>query len=237
MTECGYIEKGFTTRAAAKRLGVGRHEVVRLIHAGKLDAQRTDSGAFVVSAASLSAYEKPRRAKGRPWSAETAWAALDLLGGGFAEWLDYQRRWRLGKKLRSIGAEELCWLARNRQEAKTYTCFGSMLDVVRDSTIATGFSACGDTLQAVGLAPCPSLADGYVRDGGLGGIVAKLCLVESEAGEATLRVAHGLPDKYAGLDEMPPAVVAADFAVSVDPRERRCGLEYLEVLLDEYREA
>lgn len=237
MPERGYIEGGFTTQAAAKKLGVGRHEVVRLIHAGKLAAQRTDSGSFVVSSASLSAYEKPRRAKGRPWRAETAWAALDLLGGGSAEWLDYQRRWRLDKKLRSIGAEELCWLSRNRQEAGTYTCFGSMLDVVRGATIATGYSACAGTLQAVGLAPCPTLVDGYARGGDASGLVVGLCLVESEAGEATLRVAHGLPDEYASLPEMPAAVVAADFAISVDPRERRCGLDYLEGLLDAYREA
>ena len=60
-------------------------------------------------------------------------------------------------------------------------------------------------------------------------------LVEDATGSSTARFASDLPDSLADATEMPAAVVAADLAMSVDARERRCGLDYLEGLLDGMR--
>lgn len=237
MERAGMVERGYTTRGAANLLGVSQREVVRLIEADKISARLTESGFYVIDELSLSSYRLAKRAKGRPWAADTAWAALDLLGGGDAGWLDYRRRWSLMKKLETCSAEDVVWLARNRQTPRHYRCSPSAMPLVREAVIRTGSSASAPTMHAIGFSETPLLVDGYVPGSSLDGFASAYCLRESSRGEATLRVAHGLPDKYADLAEMPPAVVAADFALSIDPRERRCGLEYLEGLLDEYKQS
>lgn len=236
MERAGMVERGYTTRGAANLLGVSQREVVRLIEADKISARLTESGFYVIDELSLSSYRLAKRAKGRPWAADTAWAALDLLGGGDAGWLDYRRRWSLMKKLETCSAEDVVWLARNRQTLRRYKCSPSVAPLVKKSVIRTGSASSASTMHVIGLSEAPSLVDGYVAEGLLDKLADAYCMREGTRGEVTLRVAHGLPSEFSRLAEMPPAVAAADLALSANVREHDCGLNYLEGLLDEYKQ-
>ena len=70
------MASGYTTSQAARLLGVGRHEVARLVRNGILRARKTDSGTLAIDPDSVHAHEALSQFKGRPWSPQTAWAAL-----------------------------------------------------------------------------------------------------------------------------------------------------------------
>ncbi len=76
--------------------------------------------------------------------------------------------------------------------------------------------------------------DGYTTKE-LESIVAKFHLVPDRAGKCTIRVPHDLPKALSGIKKLPLTVVAADLAGSVNTRERKCGLNYLQRKLDDYR--
>ncbi len=114
------MASGYTASQAARLLGMGRHEVARLVRNGILRARKTDSGALAIDPGSVHAHGALSQFKGRPWSPQTAWAALLAIGGDDVSWLEYHKRRRLLLKLREIGAGELIWLARNRMEARRY---------------------------------------------------------------------------------------------------------------------
>ncbi|WP_165053290.1 hypothetical protein [Adlercreutzia sp. ZJ305] len=227
------ISSGYTASQAARLLGVGRHEVARLVRAGALRARKTDSGNLVVDPGSVHAHGALSPFRGRPWSPQTAWAALLALGGDDASWLEYHKRRRLFLKLREIGAEELVWLARNRMEARRYLVSPSFEDDVREALVASGMAS--PFASRLGLASTAPVLDGYALGRTPEEVERGLFLVEDASGPCTVRFAKGLPGSLADAAEMPEPVVAADLAMSADARERRCGLDYLEGLLDGMR--
>ncbi len=227
------IASGYTASQAARLLDVGRHEVARLVRAGVLLARKTDSGDLVVDPGSVHGRRALSQFKGRPWDQQTAWAALLALGGGDVSWLEYHKRRRLFLKLGEIGAEELVWLARNRMEARRYLVSPSFEDDVRGALVATGMAS--SFVSDLGLASTVPVLDGYAVGRTQEEIERDFFLVEDASGPCTVRFAKGLPDFLAGVVEMPGPIVAADLAMSVDARERRCGLDYLEGLLDGMR--
>ncbi len=228
--ESGYdISSGYTASQAARLLGVGRHEVARLVRTGVLRAWKTDSGDLVVDPGSVHARRALSQFKGRPWDSQTAWAALLALGGDDASWLEYHKRRRLFLKLKEIGAEELVWLARNRMEARRYLVSPSFEDDVKEALVATGMAS--SFASCLGLASMAPVLDGYAVGRTPEEVERDFFLVQDASGPCTVRFAKDLPDFLAGAAEMPKPVVAADLAMSVDARERRCGLDYLEGLL------
>ncbi len=232
--ESGYgISSGYTASQAARLLGVGRHEVARLVRAGVLRARKTDSGNLVVDPVSVHAHGALPQFKGRPWSSQTAWAALLTLGGDDTSWLEYHKRRRLFLKLKEIGAKELVWLARNRMEARRYLISPSFEDDVKEALIASGMAS--SFVSDLGLASAAPVLDGYAVGRTPEEIERDFFLVEDASGPCTVRFAKDLPDSLRGATEMPESVVAADLAISVDAREQRCGLNYLEGLLDGMR--
>lgn len=230
----GYdISSGYTTSQAARLLGIGRHEVARLARVGILRAGKTDSGSLVVDPDSVHAQGALSQFKGRPWSPQTAWAALFALDGDEVLWLEYHKRRRLFLKLKEISAEELVWLARNRMEIRRYLVSPSFEDDVRGALVATGMAS--SFAFDLGLASLVPVLDGYVIGRTPEEVERDFFLVEGSSGSCTVRFARDLPDSLACADEMPESVVAADLAMSVDVRERRCGLDYLKGLLDGMR--
>lgn len=227
------IASGYTASRAAKLLGVGRHEVARLVRNGTLHAQKTDSGELVVDPNSVHAHEALFPFKGRPWSPQTAWAALLALGGDDVSWLEYHKRRRLFLKLKDIGAEKLVWLARNRMDARGYLVSPSFEDDVREALVATGMAS--SFVAELGLAPTTPVLDGYSIGRTVEEFEHDFFLVEDTSGPCIVRYAKDLPTSLEDMTEMPEPVVAADLAMSVDARERRCGLGYLEGLLDGMR--
>ena len=84
-----------STAEAASRLGVSQRQVQRLIATDELRATRTAGDAWVLDALAVNAMTRKRRQRGRPWAPETAWAALWLLSGLAADWLDRRTASRL----------------------------------------------------------------------------------------------------------------------------------------------
>ena len=93
------IPPGYSSSQAARQLGISQHEVARLVRTGTLTAQKLESGMYVVDPGSVQGLAQSRAAKGRPWDAETAWAALLLLDGEDSIGLNYHKSRRLRSKL------------------------------------------------------------------------------------------------------------------------------------------
>ena len=92
-----------STAEAASRLGVSQRQVQRLIATDELRATRTAGDAWVLDALAVNAMTRKRRQRGRPWAPETAWAALWLLSGLAADWLDRRTASRLQERLARLG--------------------------------------------------------------------------------------------------------------------------------------
>lgn len=226
------IPAGYSTAQAAERLGVSQHEVSRLVRAGYLTAVMSDAGIYIIDPDSVHRQEKNVRMKGRPWDADTAWGALMLLDGEASSGLSYHRDRRLRLKLTEISAEELVALLRKRMTAMRFSVSPSFADDLRERLSLTGVSS--SHALSLGIAADENREiDGY--PGSADAVVEKLFLFPDNSGSCILRDPCGIPEKLRGLKEMPPAVVAADLATSIDERERRCGLDYLERKLDEFR--
>ena len=118
-------------------------------------------------------------------------------------------------------------------EARRYLVSPSFEDDVRMALVATGMASV--LANDLGLASTAPVLDGYVVGMTAEELERDFFLVEDATGSCTARFASDLPDSLADATEMPAAVVAADLAMSVDARERRCGLDYLEGLLDGMR--
>jgi excisionase family DNA binding protein len=217
-----------TTEDAAERLGVSRRQVQRLIASGELAAQRTAGDAWLVDALALNALARARPSRGRPWTAETAWAALWWLSGLDVDWLGGRTEARLRDRLRSLSANDLVLAARRRATAHHFRASASFLAPLRAEVVLTGASA---TSPAVfDLTSDESRVDAYCAAGSAGDLAARFHLAPAARGNVTLRETLLTPvvrDRHA----MPTAVVALDLAESVEPRERAAGRRVLEGLL------
>lgn len=234
MEERRNIPAGYSTAQVAKRLGVSQHEVSRLIRVGSLEATMTDAGIYVINPDSVHRHERVARMKGRPWDPDTAWAALLLLEGEASSGLGYHRERRLRLKLAEVSAERLVTLMRKRMTAMRFSVSPSFAEDLKGCLTLSGISS--PYAASLGLTAGSSQGvDGYPI-GSVDELVEKFFLFPDGGGTCILRESHGLPDKLKGLPDMPPVVVAADLAVSVDERERCCGLEYLDRRLDEFRD-
>lgn len=233
MTEQHNIPSGYSTSQAAKLLDVSQHEVARLVRAGALNACKIDAGPYVIDAESVQRRMSSTVSKGRPWDAETAWAALLMLDGIDIPNIGYHKRRRLRLKLADISAEELIALSRKRMRASAYRCSPSFTDEVRREISLSGGAS--PWVNAMGLAtPVADTIDGYALRPEAE-IARDFFLLADTTGTCILRTAYDLPEPLRTLRVMPPIIVAADLALSTDARERRCGLDFLEEKLNEHR--
>ncbi|NLA36975.1 MAG: DNA-binding protein [Actinobacteria bacterium] len=173
---------------------------------------------------------KHGRHNGRPWSAATDWAALALLSGEHADWLDAAAISRLGHRLRTSSASELCWMTRRRATVHRMRGWGK-----DEGLLHTGVSALRDPAmsQLFDLTAVERGADGYVHARDFADLATRLGLIDDVDGDVTVRV---VPDDagYA-VDHVLTAAVAIDLAESLDTRESAAGLRVLEDLLDAFR--
>lgn len=225
------ISNGYTTAQAAVLLGVDTHEVTRLYRTGAIVGQKIAGGILLLDSASVQEFYNAPRKAGRPWDAQTAWAALLLLEGVEVDAIPYHRMRRLKQKLATITAEELVWLARKRQSAQRYNVSPSFSEDLRSALCLTGMSA--SSASDLGLVVNSKIIDGYSKDAPM--LAEELYLMPDAIGNCTVRSAIGAPSELLEMTEMPIAVVAADLALSLDSRERRCGLDYLKGALDAIR--
>ena len=229
------IPGGYSTSQAAERLGVSRHEVARLVRAGTLDARMIDAGLYVVDPGSVQRRAAATVLRGRPWDARTAWAALLALEGEGDLGIAYHAERRLRRRLAEVSAEELAALSGKRMRVIRYRCAPSFADDVRGSLSLSGVSSPWASDMGLAVSACDGI-DGYVLRAEAD-IVRDCFLIADAGGGCVLREARDLPEPLRGLPSMPPTVAAADLALSADERERRCGLDFLEGRLREYRES
>lgn len=219
-----------TAADAAEHLQVSQRQVRRLASKGVLATTRVVGRTLLLDAASVHQLAGRVRHNGRPWSAATAWAALAMLSGQNAPWMDPAAASRLRHRLRGARATEVAWLARGRAHVHQMQGWG------RDTgLIPTGVSALREPQLAAlfDLSPAERGADGYVVARHFGDVVTNLGLFDDIEGDITVRV---VPDD-AGypLDRPLIAAVAVDLSESLDTREAAAGERVLDDLLDAFR--
>lgn len=218
-----------TTEAAAQRLGVSQRQVQRLIASGELAAQRTAGDAWLVDALALNALSRSRPARGRPWSAETAWAALWSLSGLEADWLGTRTAARMRDRLEHLDTKTLVHACRRRATVYSYRASDSFLDGLRATITLTGASA--TTVADFEMPPDLTRVDGYCTPDTLTDLVTSSHLTRDDRGNVTLRVVDGPAEALLDGPAMPIGVVAIDLAESYEPRERSAGVRVLKRLL------
>ena|GEM_PF-691176 len=224
----------YTTGEAADRLGVSIHQVARLIKAGDLDAIKSVGGAYVIEAVSLHTYMRLRGGRGRPYSAEVAWAALWLLSDLEVDWLTYQQSRRLREKLNEVGAEELVWAVRRRAQLQRMRIDASFFNIALQSLLVSGASS--PHLSRIGLTQSTSSIEGYLYEKDLTEFMRNTHAVAATDVNAMIRILDkSVPIDLTDRSEMPLATVAVDLASSLHERDQKAGIETLELLLEKYR--
>jgi hypothetical protein len=215
-----------STRDVAARLHLSPRQVQRLVAHG--DLRQPVRG--VLDADSVDRYEATTRgARRRPWSPETAWAAVALLSGVTPTSLQGSQLSRLRGRLRAISAEDLVERARARAEVTRWLAHRSTVPRLRPDVITPA--------RALGLAAVPDTGvDGYVPVDRVAGLVTAHGLVDDLGrGQVTLRATAEHPGLVRDLAER-GVLAALDLATSLDPRERRVATDALQVVLDRYRD-
>lgn len=231
-----------TTEQAAAQLKVNQSRVRALIAAGGLKARRigrqwmVDADSLDQQAALIGA-----GATGRPMAKRIAWAAADLADGGSAEWLSSADRSRLRGRLSSVMVAEVAqrWLSSRSDQVQRYRVGVDDLEALltSDGVVRTGVSAV--ETYGPGLATSGS-ADAYVDDKTAVELVQDFFLVESAAGNLTLRVVR--PDYHlisartlSGRVTATRLIVGADLADEAEVRTRAAGLRLITAVLSELR--
>jgi len=201
--------------------------------------QEASSGALFFDVHSVAEYARLRQGRGRPMSAEVAWAALWLLSGFEVDWLSYQAQRRLYIRLREIDAKGLVWSLRRRAVTERLRIDTSFFDVVREKIVLTGVSSAA--VNGLELTVASDRLEGYIPEENLRTIIGfshavPACMRAWQSANFIVRaVGLRVPSTVFERVDMPIAVVAVDLAMSSNTRERSAGLCKLEELLDEWR--
>lgn len=229
-----------TTKDAATTLGTDVKTVRAWVHSGRLPLAGRAGRNFLLDPASVQRLAGYSRRRGPGWGRKTAWAAINLLSGGGAEWLIPQNRSRLRTALRNstMDAARMHALARNRSTVHRYRGHRSVTDVLAGKVVSTGTAAVAGNQNAAlrfGLASGHRHVDGYVGVGATESLTKAFALTPDPAGDIVLREADL---KYIpAADVAPAAAIALDLMDSLSTRERSAGERVLNELLDRFRGA
>ena len=234
----GVTIDALSVQAAAQLLGVsekhvqhlGRSNQVRYLHRGLLDG------------ASVRAYQANHQGRHtRGWSAETAWAAIELLSGGMADWLGQAQVSRLRTRLRDLDATNLVVAARNRALVGRYSGHSSTsARLLNEATTVASRALSG----LVGDDPRIG-HDFYVDIADRDRLLRVHGLRSDPQGNFTLRAVTTTPrgaltrrvtlDRVQDLLDNGEVLTALDFAASDDARERSVALRVLDDALRSFR--
>jgi excisionase family DNA binding protein len=226
----------FTTQEAAEVLQVSKFEVLRLVHAGELEAVRIGNKSYLISTISAHEYESVKQGRGRPFTPSNAWGALWILSALEAPWLTYQQRRRIKLKQLEAHADDLVWLVRRRARRWQVRINENLVEKTRESLIVSGISS--PFLTEIGLTKSNVKIEGYIYEHDSERVFKEgLARIGSPA-NATIHVIPNELEQVLGVvKEMPLSVVACDLASSIEERDRTVGLEVIGRLLDEQRRA
>lgn len=219
---------------AGRQLGLSVRQVQRLTESGVLVQVGSVGRTKLIDAESVHRVKAQGLRRGRPWSAETIAAALDVLTEGDTTRLSSVERKRLRERLAGQSAEDLVRATRPRAKARRYRASASFLDRLRKEVALTGASAIdNDTALAkeFGLGQGAQVnVDGYVDRTAADRLIRVCHLIADAQGNVTLRVTD-----IDSLMTTSALAVAMDLAESLDPRERSAGLTFLRQRLKSLR--
>lgn len=214
-----------TASELAVRLGVTRRRATDLLASSVIAGRRLANGMWLADTESVTRYEvaAPLQ-RGRTLDDATAWGVLWELSGLDATWLTPSTRSRVRRRIRLSSAEDIARAVAGRTTARRYRAANA--ERAAEGLIATGRAAAGRL--GTDMIDDRRRVSGYVRSGTADEYARAHFMVADLAGQDVI-YENSLPIQY---DEasMPPAVIAADLAVSTDTRERSAGLESLERL-------
>ena len=223
-----------TSSQAAAELGVSSHQIAMLVKNGEVNALRPGRS-LLIDPYSLRQYKLMRRGKGRPLSPDVAWGALWVLSGLEASWLSYHQQRRLYLKLDGISARDLIWQMRKRCTLRVFRAGADQLDDLRKALLLSGKST--DRPDIFGMPGNTHEIEGYADETQAQKMKEGFGLVEDIAGNVLVHIPASEPWDMADIEghalngQMPVAAVAADLAVSLDPRESHAGTAALQILL------
>lgn len=227
------LTDAMTSSEAARELGVGVRQVERLVAAGSITRVGTVGRAALIDPASVHRLRTRGVRRGRPWTAATSLAAIDLLTIGRTDRLGQVERSRLISRLRGMTAEDVVRATQGRARARRYRASASFLDRIRTAATLTGTSAIDADRAVAGQFGLSSstrdMADAYVDRRTAEQLIARCHLVEDARGNVTLRATEAL---HEGGTIAPVIVVALDLADSLDVRERAAGITLLQNRLE-----
>jgi hypothetical protein len=205
---------------AAQQLGVTTRQVQYLVARG--DLRSVARG--LIDRTSLDRHIATRQgSRHRAWSESTAWAAVAMLSDLPAPWLGPTQLSRLRNNLRQQTAVELVSRARGRAKVRRYQGHSRAAERLRREVVDTSGAA-----TALGLIEARDRVDGYVAVHDLNKIVTRHALVEDAEGQYTLRATAMELETVRALAEKTAVLTALDLAESLDTRERRAGLNFLD---------
>ena len=211
---------------ASRQLGVSIRQIQRLAATGALTQVGNVGRSKLIDARSVQRLKARGSRRGRPWTAETIAAAIDLLTDGDTERLSSLERRRLRGRLSALSAEDLVRATSSRADVRRYRTSSSFLDRLSAEVTPSGLDAVDrdpSLAKTFGLTRSSRASvDGYVDEKAARALVRECHMVEDEQGNVTLRVTP-----IDSLKEPNTVTVALDLADSLDTRVRSAGLTYL----------
>lgn len=152
----------------------------------------------------------------RAWSPRTAWAALELMTGGAAAWMESSQRSRLRRELADLDPERVVSKLRNRAEVRSYRVNPTRVPLVEAEVALVG------------------PGDGYVDESVLHRLISEQQMVRVVPGNITLRVlpADVGQDFAAMVISHGDVVAGVDLMTSDDPAQRRAGEDMVAAALE-----
>ena len=214
-----YVD-GLQVAEAAQELDLSVQRIRALLASGVLRGDKV-AGRWFVDAESIERWRHRRDARGRPLSANNAWAVLFAFSGREPDWLSPWDKSRLGKRL----AEDWrCLIPRlqNRAEVRTFYVHPSQISrMSSDRRLVLGGISAGKSggSKVIG----HDELEAYVRESDLARVISRYKLAKSGRPNVVLHVVSGRWPFRQGARSAPPAVVAMDLIESGDPRSMREG--------------
>lgn len=225
------ITGAITTRDAAARLGITQVSIRQLIRNGQLTAVGTAGRTILLDRASVERLAAAGTRRGRAWTARTAWAALALLSDQNPTWISSSEKSRLKSRLRTLDADAVCILARNKDKTIRFRATQDGLAALSGHLIASGASAMSETptAETFGMSGGSGTVEGYAMAGDARALADAFGLVEDPDGNAVIHEVD-FPEPFAG-GRAPVAAIAVDLMGSLATRERSAGQRVINELL------
>ena len=229
-------ERLLTTAEAADRLGVTQNRVQAMIRQGGLRVVHIDSRRSLIPLQSVKDARRCVGHSGRPYAEGTAMAALLLLSGGRADWINPQQAYRIRRQLSQITVDDLVRNVRRRAVIREYQASVGMTQAIRGHVRE---SASEPTVRKQLQLMEAEVIEGYVSSQEAAELERTYRLnSDLRPIRIRLRICDHITfggSAFSAHSPMPMAFRAADLADSSDVRERVVGMNLLSNLLDMYR--